>query len=312
LFEESLGKDGKGVTLFYGERLSAKELKPQDKNDRVFFRINIGGRATDRELWDFLTVNNYPVFEIDVKDIYSIGGIMLGFQRAVAAIAYLWYICFVDQPAVEGYKKGTREVMAGIKPGEEVKVPVAWRSVSLNTIKLYYTPLIEAGIMKEADIEAEIRKIGSNMGNAPAVCAAVINILRSMNNFQAIELISYGRMAQGLEGIISEARYKIFTSGLKMPSKLGEGPDKNHSFHQNIEAGKNMWLSVYFMANQIEQPKALEFDSNLLKAQAIGTVRSLVNNKRGVILIAFDGAAQASEPDLKEFFIKTEQILCLK
>ncbi|MFH1397348.1 MAG: hypothetical protein ABIH27_02185 [Candidatus Omnitrophota bacterium] len=309
LFEESLGKDGKGVTLFYGEKLSPQELKPQDKNDRVFFRINIGGRPTNSELWDFLAANNYPVFEINVKDIYSIGGIMLGFQRSVAAIAYLWYICFVDQPAVEGYKKGTREVMAGIRPGEEVKVPAAWDSASLNTLKLYYAPLIEAGTMKQADIEKEVKRLGFNLGNAPAVYAAIINILKSGDNFQAAELISYGRMAQGLEEILSGARFNIFTSGLKMPSKLSEGPDKNHSFHQNIEAGKNMWLSVYFMANRIEQPKALEFDSNLLKAQAIGTVKSLINNKRAVILIAFEGTSQASEPDLKEFFNQTSQLL---
>lgn len=312
LFEESLGKDGKGVTLFYGEKLSPEELKPQDKNDRVFFRINIGGRTTNPEFWIFLVSNNYPVFEIDVEDVYSIGGIMLGFQRSVAAIAYLWYICFVDQPAVEGYKKGTREVMAGIKPAETVKIPETWKSISMGTIKLYYNPLIEAGIIKEADIEKEAKRLGSDMSYAPAVYAAIINILKSRDNFQAIELISYGRMAKGLEGILSGARYNIFTSGLKMPAKLGEGPDKNHSFHQNIEAGKNMWLSVYFMANHIEQPRVLEFDSNLLKAQAIGTVKSLVNNKRAVILIAFDGAAQDSESDVRDFFNKTTQLLGLK
>lgn len=312
LFEESLGKDGKGVTLFYGEKLSAKELKPRDKNDRVFFRINIAGRKTNPKFWDFLTANDYPIFEIDVNNIYSIGGIMLGLQRAVAVIAYLWDICFVNQPAVEGYKKSTREVMAGIKPGEGVLVPPTWKFASLNTLKLYYAPLIEAGIIKEADIEKEVKRLGFNMSNAPAVYAAIINVLKSGDNFQAIELISYGRIAKGLEGILSGARYNIFTSGLKIPAKLGEGPDKNHSFHQNIEAGRNMWLSVYFMANRIEQPKALEFDSNLLKAQAIGTVKSLVNNKRGVVLIAFDGEAKDSEADVKEFFNKTAQILGLK
>ena len=50
---------------------------------------------------------------------------MLGLQRAVAAIGYLWDICFVDQPAVEGYKKATKEVM---KIGGEVKV---FRAVAL-------------------------------------------------------------------------------------------------------------------------------------------------------------------------------------
>ena len=43
LIEESLGKDGKGVSFFYAEKLSSRELRPVQRNDRVFFRINIGG-----------------------------------------------------------------------------------------------------------------------------------------------------------------------------------------------------------------------------------------------------------------------------
>ncbi|MCX5713154.1 MAG: hypothetical protein NTY47_08910, partial [Candidatus Omnitrophica bacterium] len=130
-------------------------------------------------------------------------------------------------------------------------------------------------------------------------------------DFQAAELMSYGRMTKGLKDILDGARYDIFTSKLKMPSKLGEGPDKNHSFHQNIEAGKDMWLSTYFMANLIEQPKALEFDSNLLKAQAIGTVKSLTRSNRSVVMIAFDGKTSDSEADTKEFFAKVSEILNL-
>ena len=73
----------------------------------------------------------------------------------------------------------------------------------------------------------------------------------------------------GFKIFLEEARYNLFTQGLKLPTKLGEGPDKNHSYHQNIEAGKDMWFSTYFLADKIEQPEALAFDPNLLKAQAI-------------------------------------------
>ncbi|MDD5155540.1 MAG: hypothetical protein PHF11_03540, partial [Candidatus Omnitrophica bacterium] len=65
LVEESLGKDGKGITVFYGEKISPAELKPVNANDRVFLRINIGKGKTNQRLWDYLVREGYPVFEIN-------------------------------------------------------------------------------------------------------------------------------------------------------------------------------------------------------------------------------------------------------
>ena len=319
LIEESLGKDGKGISLFYAEKLSPRELRPASQNDRVFFRINIGGRKTSPELWNYLTANKYPVFEIDLKDIYSIGGIMLGLQRAVAAIGYLWDICFVDQPAVEGYKKATKEVMK--TPGE-VSVPAQWRFAAFKGLKLYYSPLLEAEALSDSQLQEEVKKMMRNppltkgrwggVGNpdgAAEIYATIISLLIQKTKLEAIELTSYGKMSKAFKNILEEARYNLFTQGLKLPAKLGEGPDKNHSYHQNIEAGKDMWFSTYFLADKIEQPGSLEFDPNLLKAQAIGTVQSLINNKRKVVLVTFDGTAQDAQGELKEFWDKVLGIL---
>ena len=76
----------------------------------------MAGKKPEAKLWSYLSGHKYPVFEINAGSINSIGGILLGLQRAVAVVGYLWDICFVDQPAVEGYKKATKEVMA--QPGE--------------------------------------------------------------------------------------------------------------------------------------------------------------------------------------------------
>lgn len=309
LIEESLGKDGKGVTLFYGEKITPEVLKSKVENDRVFFRVNIGGKKTNQELWDHLKANGYPVFEINIKDVDSVGGIMLGLQRTVAAVAYLWDICFVNQPAVEGYKKATREVMQSIQPGESVEAPASWKHADYKQLKLYYTPLVEAGVITEGQLQKEVNRLGYDLDNAPAVYAAIVNLLKAKGNFEAAEITSYGKITKGLRNILEDVRYNLFTNGLKMPTKLGEGPDKNHSYHQNIEAGKDMWFSTYFMANKIGQPKDLAFDDNLLKAQAIGTAKSLVAAKRSVVLIAFDGTTEGAEPDVKEFFAQVSKIL---
>ena len=310
LLEESLGKDGKGITLFYGERLSPKVLKPAAESDRVFFRINLGeNNKTQEELWSYLSANNYPIGEFNLRNLNDIGGLMLGLQRIVATVAYLWDINFVDQPAVEGYKKATKKVMSELKPGEKINLPQTANSVRYGNLTLYYEPLIKAGILTRTDIEKEVHRYGLNMQNAAAVYMAILNLLERRPAFEAVEIMSYGRMSKDLRETLEEARYKIFTREFKMPSKLGEGPDKNHSFHQNIEGGKDMWLSMYFMPLKIQQPEALEYDENLIKAQTIGTVNSLVDKGRKVILLTMDSTSEQAVSDIKDFFIRAEKYL---
>ncbi|MCX5715043.1 MAG: hypothetical protein NT033_09685, partial [Candidatus Omnitrophica bacterium] len=305
LFEESLGKDGKGVTLFYGEEITVQDLKPANKNDRVFFRINLGEERVNRELWDYLLANGYPVFEINIENIDSIGGLMLGLERTVAAIAYLWDICFVDQPAVEGYKKATAEVMANLKPGEKVEVSREWRFAEFKGLKLYFSPLFDTGVVSEDELRIEVKKLGGEFSDACCVYAAIINILSRKPGFEAVELTSYGRMRSGLFKIMQETRTNIFTQLFKMPSKLGEGPDKNHSYQQNIEDGKNMFFSTYIMPLDMEQPQALEYDDNLIKAQAIGTVISMVRKLRKVVLITvYADNDSEQEENIREFFAR--------
>src|SRR3989338_782989 len=177
LFKESLGKDGKGITLFYGENITPEVLRPVNENDRLFFRINLRAKKTKEELWNYLSDNNYPLFEIEVEDIDAIGGIMLGLQRAVAVVGYLWGICFVDQPAVEGYKKATTAVMNSLQPGQKVEVPKDWKHTTYKNLKLYYSPLLDIGAITEEELQSEVANLGSTLDDAPAVYAAIIKLL---------------------------------------------------------------------------------------------------------------------------------------
>lgn len=307
LVEESLGKDGKcGISIFYAERLSAREISPVEQNDRVFLRITAGGKKEDSGLWEYLRKNNYPAFEIGIEDIYSLGGLMLGLERTVAAIAYLWDICFVDQPAVEGYKKAVREIMC---MGQEVDVPAQWRYASFKSLRLYYSGLFEARALSEDEIKDEAGRLSVGLDNAAGVYAAIINILAAKNSFEAVEIISYGVIKDRLRAYLEDIRYNLFTKGLKIPSKLGEGPDKNHSYHQNIEGGKDMWFSTYFLAENFIQPAPFPFDSNLIKAQAIGTVKSLIEKKRKVVLFTFPDSSESVFEDVKSLFIQVLGLL---
>lgn len=314
LFEESLGKGGRGVTVFYGEKLTFDTLKDAEENDRVFVRINTGKKKTQEKLWNHVSGKGYPTFEINARNVNSAGGIMLGFQRTVATVGYLWGIGFVDQPAVEGYKNATRDEMAQIDAagGGKVQVPQEWSedSVPFGKLKLYYHPLIAAGGASREEIEQEVRSMGEDAADAPAVYAAIIQVLSKKPGFEAAEIASYGRMTKRLRRVMEDARYEIYTKGLRMPSKLSEGPDKNHSYQQNIEDGRNIFLSTYLTYLNVPKTTGADYDENLLRAITVGTVKSMIANKRKAVLITAGSDARGAESDVERFFREVEG--CLK
>jgi glucose-6-phosphate isomerase len=302
LVEESLGKDGKGITLFYGEDIRFyEELKPVEENDRVFVRFNLGDDKSDERFWDEITDEGYPVWEIDINDISEIGGVMLGLQLAVATVGYLWDIRYVDQPGVEGYKRSTREVQAEVQPGNKIAPPDSWKYASRGSLRLYYDMLYSAGISPQ-EIRAEVERLGATMEDAAAVFAAVLKISAGTEGFQAAEIASYGRMTPEAREVFEDARRRIFTQFLRIPAKLGEGPDKNHSYHQNIAQGREQFLSIYYLPDVFPQPAHVSYDDNLIRAQEIGTVQSLADGKRKVVLLTSAGSMDESAGDLADFF----------
>jgi glucose-6-phosphate isomerase len=311
LLEESLGKDGKGVSVIYGERLGLDQLKPAAESDRVFLRVNLGGVKTNAEFIDQVKAAGHPVFDIDLTSVDDAGGLMLGLQRAVAVYASLQGINFTTQPGVEGYKKGTQVVLKALAPGEKVKAPDMAHS-DFRSLKVYYAPLIKAGITTEEEIAQEVQRLGSTMQDGAAVYAALINIsLRKaqqdpvrFGKFELSEIATYGRMNEEFRAVMEEARFNIFTDGLKMASKLGEGPDKNHSYQQMVAQGKNYHFSTYLKANKTPQSRYAEYDTNVNDAIPQGTTSSLTDVNRKVVLITMEGTVADSVADVRAFFEK--------
>ena len=312
LLEESLGKDGKGITLFYDEGLSPADLKKPEKDGRVFVRINVGQKRPGEKLWQAVSEDVYPKFEINMESLQDTGGLMLGFQRAVATFGYLWDICFIDQPAVEDYKEATTALMnAARESGKPVDIPEEWQDyrADYGKLSLYYLPLLEAGGVSDSDLEAEVKRLGSDMADAACVYAAILNLLINKPGFEAAELTTYCKMTPEAREILKAARKDIFTRGFRMPSKLGEGPDKNHSYQQNLEAGKNMFFSTYILPMAFRQPEELKYDTDLIKAQAIGTVNSMKKKKRKAVLITSKKSIDESAGDIDRFFADVRKYL---
>jgi len=386
LIEESLGKDGKGISIVYGEDLTSEKLQnPAFTKDRIFLRFNLAGQVTRPDLEESLK-GREDVFDIDIESVDQIGGLMLGLQRTVTTIAHRWDINFVNQPGVEGYKDATRSEMAKLRDrnvrkalnsftgdefkqvfaeldmnddraaeiirvilqkrvdtkgvraeylgtkvrdtemlekvkealekallakgqGERVEIPSDWGYGTFDELKIYYEPFIEAGIITRDELEHEVQQLGAGLDDGAAVYAALINIARRTGKFELAEIASYGRMTPEVRNVLQEARTNIFTDLLTMASKLGEGPDRNHSFHQSVEQGPDYHLSTYLMPLETAQPKHRGYDANPILAQTIGTVRSLINAQRKVILISIDGKIGDSTETLNNFFSDVDSLL---
>jgi len=68
-----------------------------------------------------------------------------------------------------------------------------------------------------------------------------------------IEALASALKSGQKEGI-EDFRFNAFTQGFKMPAKIGEAPDKLHSYQQMVQQGPNDALSMYFMPEVSEQP----------------------------------------------------------
>lgn len=362
--EESSGKDGKGITVYYGENLNIDSLKPIENNDRVFVRINLPGKETDEKFVSELKEKGYPVFDIDDISIMNIGGLFMGLEYAILELAYLWGFNPINQKAVEGYKRKTREVSAGLKEGEIVSVPAEWESGKAeynDLITEYHQPIIDAGIERqkvvdqiksgdytnlvipmeieeqmasgqitikeyaervlpglelgiitEQELKDEVARLGTDMGNAAAVSAAIHNIANRKGSMEAAHTYSYGRMTDEFRAVLQDAR-SIYTNKFKIPTKLGEGPDINHFFVQNDTAGRDFRVATYIMPLDAKQPEFLEYDVNLLRAPTIGTVQSMIEVGRKAMLLTLNKSIDdLTEEDLKgirQFYQDVDQYL---
>ena len=316
LFEESLGKtamladestkeDEKGITIIYDENLTPGKLKSLNENDRFFLRITLDGVAKPQQaLWDHISEQGYPSYEIALENKEQVGGLQLGLARAVATVAWLWDgISFVTQKTVQDNKKAiiaVREQVA--ETGQAAEIPYE-PIASFGSLRLYIEPLIEVGALTLAEIEDALAEMNTGSDNAPAIYAAIIRILQRKNSFEVGMLAPWTQMDESFRAVMEEARDRIFTTDLKVCSKLAIYPDGNHSFEQNLEGGRDVFFSTFLLGSQMRQPKGLPpYEPELLMQQAVGTANSIVGKGRKLIFIATDGMLSSAQDDIKDFF----------
>jgi len=107
LIAESTGKEGKGIVPITGEAVpDPKDLAatPEYGDDRVFVYTYLKSTQSERFLVDALREAGQPVIEIELDDIYELGGEFFRWEVATAVAGAALGINPFDQPNVEEAK----------------------------------------------------------------------------------------------------------------------------------------------------------------------------------------------------------------
>ncbi|MFQ5677357.1 MAG: transaldolase, partial [bacterium] len=109
LIAESTGKDGKGILPVEDEAVSSPEVYAQD---RLFVYLKLDGDCTSDGDVARLKESGHPVVELNLNDVYELGGEFFRWEFATAVASYFLKVNPFDQPNVESAKVLARKMVS--------------------------------------------------------------------------------------------------------------------------------------------------------------------------------------------------------
>ena len=286
LVEESLGKEGKGFCIFYGDqdwkRLSTEPLV-----------LGLGtAKGTDIQL-------QLPKTVTLTDRLGVLGGLFAGFKLTVATFGYLHDIVFAGQPAVEGYKAYARKYRDA--PGDVPFTALQRDSPAWESLCLDISSLARGGVTPELDRQIALR--GGDPHNAADVLAAVLALrARKPGALRYVDFTFNGEMPETLASVFEQARRTLANERLAIPAKIRTGPSDYHSTEQSEVDGPDELVSIRFVAYQHEAPVAGRYSDKFLLAQARGTQQAMEDSGRWVVMVTFPELNPETVNQLGRFF----------
>ena len=311
LFQESLGKKGRGFRIVFGENLKPEYLADPADSDRVFVRLSLPGDKSADRLFSSLKEKGYATADLALTSIDDLPSVMFGFQRTVAAYAYLQNrkagienYNFVDQDAVEFYKIAMREIMAAAGEGpvnlpslDEMKVKSSYGT----RWRLNVDELIANGVLSDDELNAQLQEIGGNRANAADVYAAALILASKKNALDFGEYAVFGYTPDGIRGALEFARESFF-SRYQRAAVVGQREQDNHSVEQDRNDGKQGVFSTFVVADEHDQPLVGQYPNKVIKASALGTVRSRTQAKGFAVLLVANRLDSEAAKQLDDLF----------
>jgi len=311
LVEESLGKAGKGLLVFYGQD---PEGLAGFGEDVLPLSIRIDGAEAPSAV--ALREGGRKVLTLDVpladlpgvpRGLAELAALCLGFERMVAVFGSEQTTVFAGQPAVEAYKRHARRL-------REASGPVAFPTESpyqarLGCLTLYYQSPIAAGAVAPRDVAAEVRRLGADPSDAAGVLAGLLSLGRRASWLRYLDFTFNGELSPDARAVFEAGRRSLANRCLRLPAKLRTGPSDYHSTEQSETDGPKELISIRFVALEHEPALAGRYSDRFLLAQARGTWQAMEDARRWVLMVTMPKLDAAALADLNRLFAETEQLL---
>jgi hypothetical protein len=268
LIAESTGKDDKGILPVADEPLGPPSVYG---NDRLFVSLRLARETSNDSALNALRAAGQPVIQIDLADIYDLGGEFFRWELATAVAGWRIGINPFDQPNVEAAKQLARlTVDAYEKSGS---LPTLTPTATADGLALYATS------SDTTDAKALVHEFlgGIHPGDYIALQAW---LAPSPESWSALE-----RMRVALRDT-----FKVATT-------LGYGPRFLHSTGQlhKGDAGHGVFVQIVTpvppVARDLPIPETADSDASkitfgvLKEAQALGDRRALLDRGRRVLRV---------------------------
>ena len=288
LVEESLGKEGKGFLIFYGQSPDARYGE-----DCAVLRVHV-----DHFPEPAPGPAGLPVLDLHVpatsgaplpRECAGLGGLtalFLGFKKTVAAYGYLQDIVYSGQPAVESYKKYARDLREAAGPvdlhsGATGDTSGKWR-IERDGVALDYSSLVKLGFLEDRPYE----------DLADALAAALVSARGE--SLRYLDFTWNGELTPEVRAVLDHARERLANACLSIPAKVRTGPSDYHSTEQGETDGPAELVSLRLVATQHDPVSAGQYDDKFLLAQARGTWQSMEDAKRRILFMTLPDTSQRS------------------
>jgi len=262
LLAESTGKEGKGILPVDGEILGTPEIYGPD---RLFVYLRLAGDSTYDDAVENLKDSGHPVIQINLDDLYDLGGEFFRWEMATAVAGHVLGINPFDQPNVESAKDQTRQMLAAFT--KDGTLPAREPSLEDDGIAVYTE--ISAGSLADA----------------------ITGFLDQAASGDYVALQAYIKPSEDTWAELQELRLKIRDiSGIA--TTAGYGPRFLHSTGQlhKGDGGRGLFIQITSQgASDLPIPdEAGSEDSSisfgvLKTAQAMGDGQALADSGRRVI-----------------------------
>jgi glucose-6-phosphate isomerase len=275
--EESLGKDGRGLMIFYEQELRFAAEWP-DRFSILRIDEGSGEQLPDRPL---ASLRLDGASDLAAR-LATTARFFAGWNLAVALVGYAQGIAFAGQPAVELYKSYARRLRDA--PGELPYPTENLASTRSGGLELF------SGAASVADLDGHTHDAASTL-------AAVVRGLKAARRLAYFDLTINGDATGPLWKAALMGGRRFGNEVLRRPVKIRCGPRDYHSTEQSEIAGAPELLSLRVLVRDPELVADGEYSARFLHAQALGTLFAMRDAGRPVLLASVRRAHAAEALD---------------